>query len=85
MEQPGVYSAIAIVEAQGHAGGIWLLSCGNFFSATIFDMFPQAVTVEFSSGSKNWICSAIYASPIPNMRTMLWDHLIILRNSINIP
>lgn len=64
----------------GQAGGIWILVAnGRNFSMDVIDVFHQMVTVSIAKGNKKWICSAIYASPIPSVREALWDHMENLR------
>ena len=41
-------------------------------------------SVEISWGLKSWVCSAIYASPIPSNREFLWGYLQNLMDSISI-
>lgn len=80
------YDGCAISEAQGQAGGIWiLLEHGSEFTVSVKDIFHQAVTVFVSRGNKLWHCSTIYASPIPVVRDILWKHLQNIRASITGP
>ena len=79
------YTVEGLVEAQGFLGGIWMLTSGGSFSCTLVDCFHQCVTVEVGCGDKKWVSSAIYASPIPTIRSQLWDYLARLRNSISHP
>ncbi|KAJ1421151.1 Endonuclease/exonuclease/phosphatase superfamily [Sesbania bispinosa] len=80
------YELYALMEASGHSGGIWVLGeIGSGFSFSIIDSFHQAITFRISKGSEAWSCSAIYASPCPAVRELLWAHLALLRNSISIP
>lgn len=64
-------SPVAIADAQGHAGGIWLLSSTTALSTSIIDVTNQCVTVQISLGGNLWYLSAIYASPIPSSRFQL--------------
>ena len=47
------YSPLAISEAHGHAGGIWVLSLqgGSAVNASVVDIFNQVVSVKIGSGS----------------------------------
>jgi hypothetical protein len=73
------------VEANGHVGGIWVLtSGGNFFVSTV-DVMAQCATVEIKAGSQAWFMSLVYASPIPSLRYQLWDRLISVRTMVNGP
>lgn len=45
----------ALSEAQGHAGGIWIMVERNRnFSISVVDVLHQAVIVEISRGNKKW-------------------------------
>jgi hypothetical protein len=39
------------VEANGHAGGIWVLTSGGNFSVSTVDVMAQCATVEVKTGS----------------------------------
>lgn len=80
------FHGIAISEAPGQSGGIWiLLEKASIYSVSVVDMFNQAVWISISRGNRTWYCSAIYASPIPANRELLWSHLQQLRNMIHGP
>ncbi|KAK2378521.1 hypothetical protein QL285_066416 [Trifolium repens] len=70
------YSKVAVVEAQGQAGGIWILQQeGNNLSVQVEDIYVNAITFSIAIGSNKWFCSGIYASPTPSLRNQCWDHL----------
>lgn len=73
------------MEAQVQAGGIWVMSTGNYFSFILLDSFHQAITFKVSRGNCSWICSTVYASPIPSTREALWKHLKTARSSFDPP
>lgn len=80
------YDVSGFSEAQGHIGGIRVLvEKGINFMVSVVDNFHQAVTVSISRGANKWTCSAIYASPVPVSREILWDHLQSLRSLSNDP
>ncbi|XP_057445038.1 uncharacterized protein LOC130737304 [Lotus japonicus] len=72
-----------IVEATGHSGGIWVLCHQSSpFKVMPLESFHQAVTFDVVLGAFSWTCSAIYASPTPNLREELWGHLAQLRSTV---
>jgi hypothetical protein len=73
------------VEANGHAGGIWVLTSGGNFSVSTVDVMAQCATVEVKTGSQAWFISLVYASPIPSLRYQLWDRLTSVRAMVNGP
>jgi len=79
------YFPAVIVEANGHAGGIWVLTSGGNFSVSTADVMAQCATVKIKVGSQAWFMSLVYASPIPSLRYQLWDRLISVRTMVNGP
>nr|TKS03797.1 hypothetical protein D5086_0000149430 [Populus alba] len=65
------YCPTEIVEANGHAGGIWVLTSGGNFSVSTIDVMAQCAIVEIKAGSQSWFMSLVYASPIPSLRYQL--------------
>lgn len=51
----------------------------------IVDSMTQIITFEVEIGAFSWTCSAVYASPTPVARELLWTHLASLRNTITKP
>lgn len=77
------YAAIEIVEAQGHAGGLWALHHESSpFLFQLLECTPQCVSVQVAKGNLRWVCSGVYASPIFSMRKSLWNYLQELRGRI---
>ncbi|XP_057442323.1 uncharacterized protein LOC130734042 [Lotus japonicus] len=75
-----------ISEATGFSGGIWVLSNeASNLSFRLWDMHSQIVSFEIWRANFSWICSAVYASPIPTNREVLWQHLAGLRGNISLP
>ncbi|XP_057453246.1 uncharacterized protein LOC130745123 [Lotus japonicus] len=75
-----------VSEAIGFSGGIWVMIRTNFgLSTRLIHMHGQAITFELWKDNLSWVCNAIYASPIPEQREILWQHLTQLRESISIP
>ncbi|XP_057452893.1 uncharacterized protein LOC130744751 [Lotus japonicus] len=80
------FSPSFISEATGFSGGIWVLTNNNSaFSMRLVDMHTQAISFEIWRDSFAWVCTAVYASPIPAQREALWHHLTGLRDTIMIP
>lgn len=70
------YKPVHIVEARGHAGGIWCLTQTHTACRfSVVDYFYQAITVEVEGMSGRWVYSGIYASPIPTARVAWWENL----------
>lgn len=77
------YEAGEIIEAQGHARGIWVLvEKSKLFQVEVLDTFPQAVTLKILKGTSCWVCTAIYANPHLTHHDDLWPYLIALRRCI---
>lgn len=76
------YSVVNIVEASGHAGGIWWLSSSQGVDISVFHVNEQAVTCKIKKDTFEWWCTAIYASPIPSVRNQCWEYLCSLRQLI---
>lgn len=76
------YTPLFIQEAQGHSGGIWVLSCVRDVTFTLIDTMTQAITFEVRVRNAFWYCSAIYASPVFANCCRLWDYLYQLREAI---
>ncbi|XP_057444482.1 uncharacterized protein LOC130736702 [Lotus japonicus] len=75
-----------ISEASGFRGGIWVLTrIGGYLHFRELDTHHQVVSFEMWRDNFAWACSAVYASPVPSEREELWQHLIYLRSTINVP
>lgn len=78
------YKKVAISEARGHSGGIWLMQqVGSNVDTLLVDFHDNAVTIKLTLGQDNWFLTAIYASPVYAARLPLWQHLCDLRNNID--
>lgn len=74
------YSLVDIVEANGRYGGIWdLQNEQSSYGVTQVTKMAQCVTLKISKGNQHWICTGVYASPVPTLRRLLWDHLRLYR------
>lgn len=62
---------MAIEEASGHSGGIWMLSTDNTVSVELIQSFSQVITLKLKKGSSEWMSSLIYASHVPSSRVLL--------------
>ena len=76
---------VGISEANGHSGGIWILSMDPTFQCDILDVCSQMVTVKVKYGFREWVCSAVYASLIPLIRGEFWDYVKRLSDDIALP
>lgn len=74
-------------EAQGHAGGIWVLVEEiSPFTVSVLEVFHQAFTISLKCRNTVWVYIAIYSrSPIYAVRENLWSHLNNLKSSIQDP
>ena len=70
---------IAVEEARGFSGSIWVFGRDNSITCSILESSTQTITLSFDNGSAELMCTAVYASPIPNIRASLWGHLKSLR------
>ncbi|KAJ1387847.1 Endonuclease/exonuclease/phosphatase superfamily [Sesbania bispinosa] len=80
------FELAGLMEAQNHSGGVWVLKDQQVdFSLEVVDMFPQMVTFRCYKGLNSWIGNAVYASPVPSGREMLWNHIRSVHMNINSP
>lgn len=80
------YQAIAIMEANGHVGGLWvLMQTGLRYAITILDTDAHSITFQIASSDSQWVCTGIYASPKPALSPVLWQHLCDLSATITSP
>lgn len=80
------FSPLFISEANGFSGGIWVLvNTATNLSSRLLYSHQQAVTFEVWRENLSWVCSAIYASPIPVKREELWSHLLHIRSNLVLP
>jgi hypothetical protein len=77
------YSSVAVVDAQGHSGGLWILKQnGLTFDVQVDDVYLNAITVSISLGNNKWFCTGLYASPTPSTRANYWNYLCNLSRNI---
>ncbi|GLT58776.1 hypothetical protein SLA2020_316440 [Shorea laevis] len=80
-----------LVDADGYAGGIWLLWDDSRFSVDILTKGSQVIHALVKVISHpcfsdfNWFLSAIYARPQYDIRCLLWDNLRKFSQTINGP
>ena len=79
------YRVVGISEAQGRSGGIWVLENISSNVCSLVDVFHQMVTFKVKQGQKEWLCSAVYASPTPSIRENLWRYMMQYKDGVNIP
>lgn len=58
---------------------------GINFSVSVLDVSAYSISVNVMLGNKSWVCTGVYASPIPSLRAPFWNYLCTLGNSINNP
>ncbi|GLT74509.1 hypothetical protein SLA2020_463010, partial [Shorea laevis] len=80
-----------IVDAEGFAGGIWLLWDDEHYEVDILSKGPQVIhamiKVNCQSNFSNsfWYLSAIYGRPQFETRTLLWENLVQFSQVIDGP
>ncbi|KAF8390857.1 hypothetical protein HHK36_023156 [Tetracentron sinense] len=64
------------VDAQGYSGGIWLLWKKELITVEVLSSNSQLIhTLIRHTHSEDWLFTAVYASPNPQIRTNLWNLL----------
>jgi hypothetical protein len=80
------YSKIAIAEARGQAGGLWILKQnGSNVITTVEDVYHDTITIKVAVGNDSWLLTGMYASPIYTKRLELLQHLISLNANVDGP
>ncbi|RYQ96479.1 hypothetical protein Ahy_B08g092237 [Arachis hypogaea] len=65
-----------VVDAVGHAGGIWCLWDSSAWSVDVLEHDKQFVHLKVSSNNSNpWLITAVYGSPQRATRRTLWQSL----------
>ena len=78
------YEQCAISEAQGQAGGVWLLKSHDCpYVINVMDIYYQAVTLSVIHRGRLWYFSVVYACPYLCGRQQLWNYLACLRTHID--
>jgi hypothetical protein len=73
------YSKVAIAEARGQSGGLWILKQNSSnVLVSVEDIFHDTITLKISVGNDSWLLTGMYASPIYTKRLELWHHLTSL-------
>lgn len=55
---------------------IWVLSCIQNIQFLLMENSTQAITFKIERRNFSWFCSAIYASPNPAARKLLWNQFM---------
>lgn len=75
-----------VEEARGLSGGIWILWNDDLISLTVLSKHKQYIHCAVTGiGRRAWLFTAIYASPRATEREELWNDLIRIADSINMP
>ncbi|CAA0812017.1 Unknown protein [Striga hermonthica] len=70
------YDRVAIAEATGRSGGIWLLQRrGHSFTVSVLHISTRTISINVGRGGCNWALTGIYASPSFRERLSDWDNL----------
>nr|KYP75106.1 hypothetical protein KK1_007804 [Cajanus cajan] len=59
------------------------MSCVAILSE--FASHPQAISFTVAEGSKNWVCTVVYANPQMDLRQQVWAHLWELGGRVTLP
>ncbi|KAJ4843640.1 hypothetical protein Tsubulata_020155 [Turnera subulata] len=70
------FDGFEVVEATGRSGGVWICWRRHLLTVTFLLLHEQFlhVTVQFPA-SAPWFLTAVYASPTPSVRQVLWQEL----------
>lgn len=69
-------------DPNGRYGGIWVLWDPTKVAVFTIEVKPQVIHVKIrKNGYEDWILSALYASPNPRLREILWEDLKEFANS----
>ncbi|KAL1336367.1 uncharacterized protein [Arachis hypogaea] len=75
-----------LVDAVGHAGGIWCLWDSSVWSVDVLEHHKQFVHLKVSSNNSNpWLITAVYGSPQWATRRMLCQSLKLYVANVNLP
>nr|XP_025664883.1 uncharacterized protein LOC112763420 [Arachis hypogaea] len=75
-----------VVDAVGHAGGIWCLWDSSVWSVDVIEHDKQYVHLKVSgNNSMPWLITAVYGSPQRVTRRTLWQALKSYADNINLP
>ncbi|XP_057739670.1 uncharacterized protein LOC130956669 [Arachis stenosperma] len=75
-----------LVDAVGHAGGIWCLWDSSVWSVDVLEHDKQFVHLKVSSNNSNpWLITAIYGSPQWATRRTLCQSLKLYAANVNLP
>lgn len=74
------------VEATGFAGGIWLL-WNESSSVELPKVHPQFIHARIHNWKcrRPFLCTVVYASPQPGLRSQLWSQLDLIASKVNEP
>ncbi|XP_071939846.1 uncharacterized protein [Coffea arabica] len=80
------FNQMAFVEAQGFSGGIWMFWNDREVEVEVVSTNWQIVnTVVKNRDGKEWLMSAIYASPEKELQKLLWKYLQELGEKVKFP
>ncbi|RYR16350.1 hypothetical protein Ahy_B04g073348 [Arachis hypogaea] len=77
-----------VVDAVGHAGGIWCLWDSAVWRVDILNHDRQFIHLKISDASSNstpWLITAVYGSPQRITRRTLWATIKAYASSVNLP
>ncbi|KAL7246982.1 hypothetical protein ACSBR2_001986 [Camellia fascicularis] len=80
------FSDMAVVEATGFAGGIWLFWRNDLVEVDILPPHLQAFSVIIRrKGEVDWLFTALHASPNSISRSELWNYLVDVAHGLPLP
>lgn len=75
-----------VVDATGHAGGIWILWDSSVWAVKIISSSPQIIHMEVSwRNEATWYLFAVYGNPHHAQRQYLWDEIVEIHQNISGP
>jgi len=80
------YIPVHIIEANGHSGGTWLLqhSASNIISTVLYSNL-YSITFSISRGNATTAFTCIYVSPNHTQRPNIWNYLMNIGQTIDVP
>ncbi|XP_061366923.1 uncharacterized protein LOC133310054 [Gastrolobium bilobum] len=80
------FDQIFVEEAVGFSGGIWAIWGSNCVTVQRISQSSQFLHMKvLMNNSREFLCTAVYASPRDVERHVMWDDISHISNSINVP
>lgn len=79
------FSKYFIVEAEGFAGGLWMLWNDDELSVQVLECSHYTITSYIEYQHHGWLFTAVYASPQFTTRQLLWPYLDGVKDLSSLP